>query len=273
MSDFIFTIGEIARLAGVTTKTIRHYHAIGLLTEPKRGANNYRVYSVAHLERLQEIRRLKAFGLSLQQMKVIFASHNSDELLRVVLQKHQQSIQDEIIRLQHQLNDIDAYLVSSTTTQMPTILESASPASSMNTLSSALKAKSNSLSDVLVAVESDVLSQIDRYEWPQGYEAFWHQVGHHIGTNLIAHESLFIFWMERYLALRDMEPDDLQGMAWLKEIEKEGSYLLLAQLFQPPQTTLLEQKEQEQMHKLLFAFLYEGASPLQKKFLNALRSR
>lgn len=273
MSDFIFTISEIARLANITTKTIRHYHAIGLLAEPKRDTNNYRMYSVAHLERLQQIQRLKTFGLSLQQVKLIFASYSPDELLRVVLQKHQQSIQDEIVRLQHQLHNIEAYLVSDTTIQMPSILESAPQTSSINALSSALKVKSNSLSDVLVAVESVALAQVDRYEWTEGYEAFWHQVGHHIGTNLIAYESLFIFWMERYLALGDMEADDLQGMAWLKEIEQSQSHLLLAQLFQAPQTTLLEQKEQEKMHKLVSAFLYQGASPLQKKLLKALTKR
>jgi len=37
-------IGELAELAGVTTRTIRHYHRIGLVPEPQRAGNGYRCY-------------------------------------------------------------------------------------------------------------------------------------------------------------------------------------------------------------------------------------
>lgn len=37
-------IGEFAELVGVTTRTVRHYHHIGLLPEPDRSANGYRIY-------------------------------------------------------------------------------------------------------------------------------------------------------------------------------------------------------------------------------------
>jgi hypothetical protein len=56
-------IGEVARLVGVSTKTIRYYHQIGLLAEPERTESGYRLYDAAHLLRLQHIRRLRALGL------------------------------------------------------------------------------------------------------------------------------------------------------------------------------------------------------------------
>ena len=38
---------EVAKLAGVTVRTLRHYHQLGLLSEPPRRANGYRDYSPA----------------------------------------------------------------------------------------------------------------------------------------------------------------------------------------------------------------------------------
>lgn len=38
------TIGEVAKLTGVTTKTVRHYHKIGLLSEPDRSDSEYKLY-------------------------------------------------------------------------------------------------------------------------------------------------------------------------------------------------------------------------------------
>lgn len=57
------TIGEAARLLGITPKAIRHYHKIGLLSEPERTASDYRLYDATALLRLQRIRRLQAMGL------------------------------------------------------------------------------------------------------------------------------------------------------------------------------------------------------------------
>jgi len=59
---------EIAGLAGVSIRTLRHYHQIGLLPEPPRQNNGYRVYSVPHLIRLLRIGQLTALGFSLSQI-------------------------------------------------------------------------------------------------------------------------------------------------------------------------------------------------------------
>ncbi|GMA27417.1 MerR family transcriptional regulator [Arenivirga flava] len=56
---------ELARLAGSTVRTLRHYHQIGLLDEPPRTAGGYREYGLDHLVRLLAIRRLVELGLSL----------------------------------------------------------------------------------------------------------------------------------------------------------------------------------------------------------------
>lgn len=40
----VLTIGRLAATAGVTVRTVRHYHQIGLLPEPERDASGYRRY-------------------------------------------------------------------------------------------------------------------------------------------------------------------------------------------------------------------------------------
>ena len=67
MSDR-FSIGEIARLLGITTRTIRHYEALGLAPRPTRMSNGYRSYSVDDLNRLTFICRAKGLGLTLAEI-------------------------------------------------------------------------------------------------------------------------------------------------------------------------------------------------------------
>jgi DNA-binding transcriptional MerR regulator len=59
---------ELADLAGVTVRTLRHYHQIGLLPEPPRSAGGYRHYDVGHLVRLLRITRMTALGIPLSAL-------------------------------------------------------------------------------------------------------------------------------------------------------------------------------------------------------------
>ncbi len=59
---------ELAKLAGVTVRTLRHYHAIGLLGEPPRQANGYRDYRPEDLLRVLRIRQLASLGFPLDQV-------------------------------------------------------------------------------------------------------------------------------------------------------------------------------------------------------------
>lgn len=59
---------EIAKHAGITVRTLRHYHAIGLLAEPARSANGYRDYSAEDLLRVLRIRQLASLGFTLDKI-------------------------------------------------------------------------------------------------------------------------------------------------------------------------------------------------------------
>ena len=59
---------ELADLAGTTSRAVRPYHDIGLLEEPRRRANGYKQYGVAHLVRVLRIKRLADLGFTLPQI-------------------------------------------------------------------------------------------------------------------------------------------------------------------------------------------------------------
>jgi len=68
------TIGDLARRTGLTTKAIRYYEDIGVLPPSPRGANGYRCYSQADVNRLNLLRRLRLLGISLAEARSLLAA-------------------------------------------------------------------------------------------------------------------------------------------------------------------------------------------------------
>lgn len=66
-------IGELARRAGTTTKTLRFYEQAGLLPEPDRTPSGYRDYDPAVLDRLAFVKAAQAAGLTLAEIREIVA--------------------------------------------------------------------------------------------------------------------------------------------------------------------------------------------------------
>ncbi|MGP4111545.1 MerR family transcriptional regulator [Streptomyces sp. 4N509B] len=77
-------IGELAALVGVSTRTVRHYHRIGLLPEPARLANGYRVYGLRDAVTLTRVRRLTELGLSLDEIRDVTAHDAGLDLVEVL---------------------------------------------------------------------------------------------------------------------------------------------------------------------------------------------
>lgn len=64
-------INEIARLTGLTPKTIRFYEQKGIISEPARAENGYRAYGQKHINELQMIRRSRLVGFSLEECQAL----------------------------------------------------------------------------------------------------------------------------------------------------------------------------------------------------------
>jgi len=77
-------IGEVAKLAGTTPRTIRYYEEIGLLPGSReRPARSHRTYAETDVDRLTELLRLKdLLGLSLEELKELVEAEGARAELR-----------------------------------------------------------------------------------------------------------------------------------------------------------------------------------------------
>jgi DNA-binding transcriptional MerR regulator len=82
-------IGEVARLAGTTPRTIRYYEEIGLLPGAgSRAAGQHRVYTEADVERLREVVRLRdLLGVTLDELKELVEAEDARAALRAEWQR------------------------------------------------------------------------------------------------------------------------------------------------------------------------------------------
>ncbi|WP_053959789.1 heavy metal-responsive transcriptional regulator [Sulfobacillus thermosulfidooxidans] len=73
-------IGELAKVAGITPKTLRYYEDFGLLPASTRSESGYRLYSWNDLDRLRFIQKAKTVGFSLSEIRSILALRNHGEV-------------------------------------------------------------------------------------------------------------------------------------------------------------------------------------------------
>lgn len=99
---------EVAKLAGVTVRTLRHYHQLGLLPEPPRQANGYRDYSPADVARVLRIKRLAGLGFPLSRIGAVLEEMDAEgnETSSSALDELGRELALEIERLQEQRRTI-----------------------------------------------------------------------------------------------------------------------------------------------------------------------
>lgn len=105
-------IGELASQAGVTTKTLRYYERIGVLSPPSRSRSGYRDYRPDALDRLGFIRAGQAVGLSLGEIRQVVALRDHGETpcdhVYRLLQRRTTELDERIGELQALRRDLQA---------------------------------------------------------------------------------------------------------------------------------------------------------------------
>ncbi|QAY62994.1 MerR family transcriptional regulator [Xylanimonas allomyrinae] len=91
-----YSISKVAKMSGVSARTLRHYDEIGLLAPAEVSANGYRWYSRTQLRRLQRILLLRDLDVPLSQIKAILTGED-DEI--AALRRHSQLVTAERDRL------------------------------------------------------------------------------------------------------------------------------------------------------------------------------
>jgi len=94
----MLSIGEFSNICKVSTKTLRYYAEIGLLTPSEvNPENGYRYYSVDQLEKMLFINRLKAYSFSLEEIKeIVNGDKQGDEILYTAFLHKKKEIEERL---------------------------------------------------------------------------------------------------------------------------------------------------------------------------------
>jgi DNA-binding transcriptional MerR regulator len=98
-----YTVGAVARLAGVSVRTLHHYDQIGLLVPAGRSAAGYRLYSLADLDRLHRILYYRELDFPLDEIAPIMADPDAARHLR----RQHRLLREQITRRQDLLAAIE----------------------------------------------------------------------------------------------------------------------------------------------------------------------
>jgi DNA-binding transcriptional MerR regulator len=99
-----WSIQDIARLAGTTSRTLRHYGDVGLLEPSRIGSNGYRYYDEQALARLQRILMLRDLGLGIPAIAEVLAGQRDNAQALV---GHLHWLQQEKDRLDRQITSVE----------------------------------------------------------------------------------------------------------------------------------------------------------------------
>ncbi|HEY5506161.1 MAG TPA: MerR family transcriptional regulator [Coriobacteriia bacterium] len=100
------TVGEVARLASVSVRTLHHYDELGLLTPSQHTEAGYRVYTDADLATLQQILFFKELGFGLADISRIMHDPTFDRLEALRMQRRMLS--DKAAQLDLMVEAVDA---------------------------------------------------------------------------------------------------------------------------------------------------------------------
>jgi len=100
MDEQTYTVGQVARLAGVTVRTLHHYDEIGLLPPSGRAANGYRTYTAVDVGRLQRVLAWRELGFDLEQVAGLVATDGTPGSATEQLRRQHALLAERIERLQ-----------------------------------------------------------------------------------------------------------------------------------------------------------------------------
>jgi DNA-binding transcriptional MerR regulator len=105
-----YTVKQVARLSGVSVRTLHHYDEVGLLKPACVGANGYRYYGREELLRLQQILFHRELGLSLEEIGRTLDAEGFDKV--TALKAHRAKLEAETRRYRQLIRTIDQTLAS-----------------------------------------------------------------------------------------------------------------------------------------------------------------
>ncbi len=97
-----YTTGDIAKLCGVTVRTVQYYDTRGILVPGELSEGGRRLYSDADLNRMKTICFLRGIGMSIDNVSKILAEDDSGNVVSLLLEQRKQELNAEIKELESQ---------------------------------------------------------------------------------------------------------------------------------------------------------------------------
>ena len=109
--DFMkYSISQLSKLAGVSSRTLRYYEEIGLLLPREKGDNGYRYYDSRQVDRLQQIMFYRSFDMELDDIKNIL---NSDDFNPVTaLESHLVKLENQKAKINRLIDSVNKTIMS-----------------------------------------------------------------------------------------------------------------------------------------------------------------
>ena len=114
-----YTTGEMAKLCGVSVRTVQFYDTKGLLPPSSLTEGGRRLYSESDLSELRLILALKSFGLSLDTIMGVLRSESREKVLELLLDEQTKRLSAEIEEKQEQLSAVKDALSGIRTKSVP----------------------------------------------------------------------------------------------------------------------------------------------------------
>lgn len=100
-----YTVQKLAKIAGVSSRTLRYYDEIKILKPARINSSGYRIYGEKELDMLQQILFYRELGVNLQQIKTIVTSPNFDRI--TTLKEHRINLLEKRKQLDLLVNNVD----------------------------------------------------------------------------------------------------------------------------------------------------------------------
>lgn len=105
-----YSISQLSKLAGVSSRTLRYYEEIGLLLPREKGDNGYRYYDSRQVDRLQQIMFYRSFDMELDDIKNIL---NSDDFNQVTaLESHLVKLENQKAKINRLIDSVNKTIMS-----------------------------------------------------------------------------------------------------------------------------------------------------------------
>ena len=102
-----YTTGEIAKLCGVSVRTVQYYDDRGILIPSELSEGGRRLYSDDDLKRMHIICFLREAGFPINSISALFAEENPENIISILIDQQESALREELAEHQKKLDLIE----------------------------------------------------------------------------------------------------------------------------------------------------------------------